>query len=1371
MSLVLVLVLLSAAVATTLTIDLGPSLRDVAVREGSRFLKRPIHMAALQLRVLAGRVELDDFSIEGREPEDRPFFLARKLSLSLDWSGVVGRPVQCGATQVARQVMRYLRSSARPSTECPIRPEFIITSVELVDWQMLVEKFPDGDNFLRLPFNEPASEGPRRFTTTLRSFRGSTGRFTYEDHEAPWRVVAPNINLSITNLPQYHGSVAFTGGAVVIQQYETMSAAMKADFTIDGRLIRLDNIDIKTDGAHTTGTGTVDFGHWPEQTYQVKSKLQFSRMRELFFASESWRVSGDGDFAGTFHLFKGGYDLAGRFGSPLAALNTYKFPGLYGSLHWTRGLFEVTQAGSSLFGGAAQYAFSIERRDEEADSLARFDATYTGVDLAQLSDFYELPGLRMAGAASGHNLLEWPLGRFRERAGDGDVTVSPPAGIEPVSAALDTASADAAESSGHEWGPFAPLPLPSHLPVSAQMTYRFDADAVEIGPSRFATERSHVTFSGRTAWGEQSAFRFHVTSSDWQESDQLLAGILTDFGSPKQPVTFGGRGEFDGAMTGTFRQPRIEGNFSGEDLRAWDTRWGGGSAHVVVENNYVTIADGVIRADGSEIRAEGVFSLGYPRDDGGEELNARFRVTDRELDGLRHAFKLDDWPVSGKLTGEFHLTGQYERPIGFGAMTLDAAVAYGEPFQKAAASLRFDGAGVRLDGVNISKATGTITGAAFVGWDGTYSFEANGRRIPVQRIAALEYPRAQPVGLASFSAAGSSTFDNPRYDVRFRIDDLFVAEEPVGLVTGTLALRGREVNGEIDVSSPRLAITGTGRVAFRPKLDAELTFRFHDSSLDPYIRLFVPKMSPYTTAVASGSIRVAGDPSDIDRLLIDGTVDRLEMRLFDYALKNSRPIRMALDQHVVRVQDLQVVGDGTQLTVGGSIRLHDERIALQASGDANLGILQGFFRNVRGSGRATLKAAVDGPLFEPVFSGSATITDGRLRHFSLPNSLEAINGTIRFDSRAIQLDDVTATMGGGRVVLGGRIGLEGYLPGELNVTARGEDMNLRYPEGVRSTVDANLVVRGNVKAPTLAGSVVVKNALWSRRIDPTGGLFDFGGLKTALPGEVSPSGATPVPVRFDIEVRIPATLRVENNLARLVASANLQLRGTYDRPQLFGHAEVDRGEVSFEGRRYLVTRGNIDFTNPAKIEPFFDVEAETRVRVPGLVYIVTVRAVGTPERLQPELSSDPPLPTADLLALLLSDVRRPGASDAELRALQNPNEPQRDILAARATQLLANPVSAEFNRVAQQTFGVDSFQVTPSLIDTQSTNRLNPSARVTIGKRISDRVYLTFSRSLSTAYSDQILLLEFDESNRLSWILSRNEDSTYALEVRVRHVF
>ena len=74
----------------------------------------------------------------------------------------------------------------------------------------------------------------------------------------------------------------------------------------------------------------------------------------------------------------------------------------------------------------------------------------------------------------------------------------------------------------------------------------------------------------------------------------------------------------------------------------------------------------------------------------------------------------------------------------------------------------------------------------------------------------------------------------------------------------------------------------------------------------------------------------------------------------------------------------------------------------------------------------------------------------------------------------------------------------------------------------------------------------------------------------------------------------------------MVASADLTLRGTYDRPVLFGHADIERGEVTFEGRRYRITRGVIDFTNPSKIEPFFDIEAETNVRVSGQTYRVTV---------------------------------------------------------------------------------------------------------------------------------------------------------------------
>jgi autotransporter translocation and assembly factor TamB len=127
-----------------------------------------------------------------------------------------------------------------------------------------------------------------------------------------------------------------------------------------------------------------------------------------------------------------------------------------------------------------------------------------------------------------------------------------------------------------------------------------------------------------------------------------------------------------------------------------------------------------------------------------------------------------------------------------------------------------------------------------------------------------------------------------------------------------------------------------------------------------------------------------------------------------------------------------------------------DQVALQVSGNAGLSLLQGFARDVRATGRAQLTASVTGPLRQPRFSGSATITDGRVRHFSLPNAFDAINGTVSFDGQSIRLDELTATLGGGRVQVGGRIGIDGYVPGEINLTAHGEDMQLRLRDGLRS---------------------------------------------------------------------------------------------------------------------------------------------------------------------------------------------------------------------------------------------------------------------------------------------------------------------------------
>src|SRR5471030_3323054 len=156
-------------------------------------------------------------------------------------------------------------------------------------------------------------------------------------------------------------------------------------------------------------------------------------------------------------------------------------------------------------------------------------------------------------------------------------------------------------------------------------------------------------------------------------------------------------------------------------------------------------------------------------------------------------------------------------------MTITDGVAYGEPFQTATSSLGFDGTGVRLDALNLAKDTGTMTGAAYIGWDSTYSFNASGRRIPVEKLAFLSFPRAPLSGLADVTATGSGTFESPRNDFKYTISDLFIGEEGVGIVSGNLALRGGELSGDVDAGSPRMALSGNFRIALTPQADAEMS--------------------------------------------------------------------------------------------------------------------------------------------------------------------------------------------------------------------------------------------------------------------------------------------------------------------------------------------------------------------------------------------------------------------------------------------------------------------------------------------------------------------------------------------------------------------
>ena len=161
----------------------------------------------------------------------------------------------------------------------------------------------------------------------------------------------------------------------------------------------------------------------------------------------NFTVAGYGDFTGTFHFFKGGTRAEGHVHEPrgrrqrLAISRTSR-----GSLLWVPNSVPGDRRHHRpvrrprevrLFDGAARTAATRRRRcgtRRTPTSISRSSPTSS-----------QTQGLRLAGRASGHNRLEWPLGKFAQKHGEGEITATAPGGITPLTRER-TAGSDRARS-------------------------------------------------------------------------------------------------------------------------------------------------------------------------------------------------------------------------------------------------------------------------------------------------------------------------------------------------------------------------------------------------------------------------------------------------------------------------------------------------------------------------------------------------------------------------------------------------------------------------------------------------------------------------------------------------------------------------------------------------------------------------------------------------------------------------------------------------------------------------------------------------------------------------------------------------------------
>src|SRR5947207_533396 len=287
--LALVVAIAAALLVALFTVDLGPSLRARAELEGSKYLQRPIHIGRLSAKLTPGVFVVENVVIEGLAPTDRPFLTTKKIELVVPWWTI-------------------------------FRRKLIVESVEMTDWDMVVETWPSSPAFPKGRHNFPrftresTSNGPKRFTTTLPSVLASRGTFTFEDHGTPWGIASRGLRVSVTRGIAdrvYRGSASFADSIITIQKYEPFHANMRSRFSIEGAHLQFSGIDLVSEGARSQLTGAIDVAHWPEQTYQIASTIDFPSQKSIYFHQYTFAASGQAEFQGTFHLFSGGRELKG----------------------------------------------------------------------------------------------------------------------------------------------------------------------------------------------------------------------------------------------------------------------------------------------------------------------------------------------------------------------------------------------------------------------------------------------------------------------------------------------------------------------------------------------------------------------------------------------------------------------------------------------------------------------------------------------------------------------------------------------------------------------------------------------------------------------------------------------------------------------------------------------------------------------------------------------------------------------------------------------------------------------------------------------------------------------------------------------------
>jgi translocation and assembly module TamB len=965
----------------------------------------------------------------------------------------------------------------------------------------------------------------------------------------------------------------------------------------------------------------------------------------------------------------------------------------------------------------------------------------------------------------------------------------------------------------------------NRVPLNGDLLVKAERGDFNLERAEFRTPASAITASGRVSLAKNTGdLRVGLSSADAQELQTLAltSGLLPEEAQKQvdkygEKYTLGGDLAFNGMVRGDLSNPVIDGRaFVGAVLVAVEQNGvateqknaGSLAATLHVAPDVVRVTDGAFRDPGGGTIA---FSVTAPRP---AKDDIAVEATLNDVAGANLALLSPaelPFVTDAKLSGRVNVTGLPNNMNGRAEFTGGAGdfrtATSAQQFDGLTIKANFNGKLVNLEQADVALPFGKIASNGQVDITDlkrpVIAIQAGSDEINLAKLAELSptKPGATPLkleGLARVRATLRGPVSLTAQD--FSDFDLVISGHAPSVVvngvpTGALTLDGRTDNKRFNLTAVTSVLGPPQNLAAQVNFaDAELPVTFettlNNADLTPLLSIFAPDAVDLGVGVrASGSFRGSGklfpggedadeetgkNPSFMDLALatMRGTANfsAFTLQAQELQMQGVAPVIINLTGNEIVFERVQFTGAGTNLSIGGTLARNDAgRENLALNGRFNLRLLNGFVPDSFFNGVADAAVAVTGSYAQPNIGGTAAVANGSFSRL-IGNerlTLTGVRANAVFNQNQVELSRVEGILGGGRISGSGGVLLERFTPVRYRLAVRGNNVTLPLPEGFRSTTDGQIEVNGfrdndGVNKRFITGSLNVKRAEYAQEIE----VADFIARKPETTIATVADDATQFEENTNLDLRIAGrdALVVRNSQIDALGSLDIRITGTVAEPIYAGRIPATRAALDFLGKRYELTRGYIVLPGRLNAEPEINVQAEADIKS----YRVTLRATGPLSQLRVELTSDPALPQADIVALITTGQLDPGFAGNSTLA--------RSEVGSAATVAAEALVNAPVRRATDKLFGLNRFEIDPRISD---RGVVNPTARLTLGKQINRNLSIIYSTNLASD-QNQVVAVEYRLSNRLSLVaqyeqapvtsLSSNHN-IFSFEVRLKKRF